>query len=128
MSSPTFIRLSSWALILGAVPMLLPGLNLLVGPGVQLTCLALFGAPALLRKVLPHWNVLPLLAGAGYSLVSLLTRAVPPNPGEPPRELISIGQLITMFSSIALILLGYVLQGDAVREWPDPSGANSSGS
>jgi hypothetical protein len=88
------------------------GLLLLLGS------LSIFGVVALIRKPLPRWNGLPLVAGALLPLVLVVgTIAVRSYPAaSDSSRVIVIATLVMM--TIAQILLGYVLQSDAQRDQP----------
>lgn len=94
------------------------------GPGVSMACLALFGIPALSRRPLPRWNGLPLLAGIFYPLLILLYALIEieialtgdsPKPGG-----IATYATIMTIQCIALLMLGYVLQGDSAKGSASP--------
>jgi len=78
--------------------------------------LALFGVAALRAKPMPRWNGLPVLAGIGFPLftvIALVYRVVSGNSLEAPGWFQNMILLITF---AGLILLGYVLQGDAPQD------------
>lgn len=68
-------------------------------------CLSIFGVMALLEKPLPHWNWLPLVAGAWILLLPLLAGII----GSMSSPII-IAVLVIM--TIAQVMLGYILQAD----------------
>jgi len=73
-------------------------------------CLSIFGALALIEKPLPRLNWLPLIAGAWVLLPLLLAGIM----GDSPSPTISIAVLVIM--TVAQIMLGYILQADALQE------------
>ncbi|MCK6585419.1 hypothetical protein FBQ99_22835 [Chloroflexi bacterium CFX2] len=68
-------------------------------------CLSIFGVMALSEKPLPHWNGLPLVAGAWILLLPLLAGII----GSMSSPII-IAVLVIM--TIAQVMLGYILQAD----------------
>lgn len=84
-----------------------------------LAFLALFGVAALRAKPMPRWNGLPVLAGVGFpwlTVIALLFQTVDGNWWQPPGWLLNGMWLMTISG---LVLLGYVLQGDAPQEQAD---------
>ena len=71
-------------------------------------CLFIFGILALIQKPLPRWNALPLIAG-GVPLLRLLA-GITTSSLEASLLVIIAGYIIM---TIAMILLGYILQADA---------------
>jgi hypothetical protein len=82
-------------------------------------CLLIFGVQALIRKPLPRMNWLPLVAGLWFPMISLpgILGIHIPMLGATPNLIFSLfttaGMLVT---TIALIMLGYLLQADAPQE------------
>ena len=72
-------------------------------------CLSIFGILALIQKPLPHWNWLPLVAGAWILLLPLLAGII----GSPSSPII-VAILVIM--TIAQVMLGYMLQADVTEE------------
>jgi len=78
------------------------------GLGVQMAALVLFGLLGVRSKPLPCWNGLPILAGIVYPVFFVVNELAP-----TPEEFglfVLIG-LVTQF--LAMVVLGFVLQGDA---------------
>lgn len=73
-------------------------------------CLSIFGILALIQKPMPRWNWLPLVAGAWILLLPLLAGIM----GDSPSPTIFIAVLVIM--TVAQVMLGYILQADALRE------------
>jgi hypothetical protein len=96
------------------------------GPGLSFAGLALFGIPALSRKPLPRWNILPLVAGIAYPLLilyALLDIALTGN--SPDSGGIAIYGTI-IIQCLALFLLGWVVKGDTAKPAPTPLTAASA--
>jgi hypothetical protein len=89
-----------------------------IGPCLLFACLALFGVVALFKKPLPHWNILPILAGLWFSL-RLLPLMIPALitdtwAADPPP---TIADMVFIPLQIAsLIALGYILKSDVPEE------------
>jgi hypothetical protein len=86
------------------------------GPGVMLGCLALSGISALSSRPLPRWNALALLAGLWYPLLILYQLTVGLTGDERSGEGMAVYTLIMTVQCMALLMLGWVLQGDAGQE------------
>lgn len=84
------------------------------GPAVLLAGLAVFGMMVLYKKPLPRWNVLPLIAGFWYPLLFFISMVTSVNFGERPMSIINY--VLLLIQGAALVALGYILQGDALRE------------
>ena len=72
-------------------------------------CLSIFGILVLKEKPLPHWNWLPLGAGAWILVLPLLAGIV----GTPSSPII-IAVLVLM--TVAQVMLGYMFQADVHQE------------
>lgn len=72
-------------------------------------CLSIFGVLALMKKPLPRWNWLPLVAGTWILLLPLLFGLT----GSPSSPII-IAVLVIM--TVAQVMLGYMLQANASLE------------
>lgn len=87
---------------------------LFTGNAVLLACLTVFGVLALRVKPLPRWNGLPLFAGIWYPALFSMTFIIQAFgwDGSPePVFVTAVG-----LQSIALGVLGYILQADAPEE------------
>jgi hypothetical protein len=78
------------------------------------TCLSIFGVVAVVKKPLPRWNGLPLTAGIWITLIPILGILGVNSPPSDTALVIGISAFIIM--TIAMILLGYILQADALQE------------
>jgi len=78
------------------------------GPEVLFTSLALFGVIALLKKPLPHWNILPFLAGLWFPIVLMNSEGIPD----------AMKIILFILQGIALVALGYILKSDVPEETP----------
>lgn len=76
------------------------------------TCLTLFGVLATQRKPLLRWNSLPIIAGILFPVFFLFST----NGFVLARQYAEFVFPIMAIQSIALIVLGYVLQADVVEE------------
>ena len=97
------------------------GVLLLSGLGVLYLSLVVFGVTAIIRKPLPRWNWLPILAG----IVPLMITADTVARRTPwfqsflfqPRESTSNrSRWEFLISAVILVLLGYILQTDTHRD------------
>jgi hypothetical protein len=78
-----------------------------------MTCLTVFGLLALITKPLPRRNGLPIIAGVGYPAFFLyghFARTV------DEMKLFAMVLLVVTIQFIALVALGYILQGDVIKE------------
>ena len=93
------------------------GILFITGPAVLLACLALFGIVALFKQPLPHWNVIPLLGGAWYPIITFAYVYTSMNTGDwdGGSDIGILGIVFTMLSiiqGVALAALGYILKSD----------------
>jgi hypothetical protein len=82
---------------------------------VQFLALALFGIINLRLRLLPRWNVLPLLAGVwlpGFLLLSGLVQLTTGSSHDSPQTVFTI---LWLFSLLMFAGLGYLLQSDSAR-------------
>lgn len=87
---------------------------LFTGNAVLLACLSVFGVLALRVKPLPRWNGLPLFAGVWYPALITLILIIQAFGWEGSPEPIFVATV--MLQSIALGVLGYILQADVPEE------------
>ena len=102
------------------------GILFIIGPAVLLACLALFGFVALYKKPLPRWNVVPLIAGVWYPILTLAYIITSMNTGawEGGSDIGILGVVSTILciiQGIALAVLGYILKSDAPEETAAPA-------
>lgn len=93
----------------------------LLGHGVLLACLALFGLVALYTKPLPRWNIVPLVAGIWYPVMFWFSSI---NQNALNWELPPIGFNVAILfgvQGIVLAALGYILKSDAPEEAAVPA-------
>lgn len=76
------------------------------------TCLTFFGVLATRRKPLLRWNSLPIIAGILFPVFFLIST----NDVVLARQYAEFVFPIMVIQSIALIILGYVLQADIIEE------------
>ena len=93
------------------------GILFIIGPAVPLACLALFGVVALFKKPLPRWNVVPLMAGVWYPVLTFAYIITSTNTGDwdGGSDLSILGIVFTILciiQGIALAALGYILKSD----------------
>ena len=81
-----------------------------------MTCLALFGALALITKPLPRWNGLPIIAGLGFPAFFLYSAIAGTINESSFLSQFAILVLIVTIQFIALVMLGYMLQANVSRE------------
>jgi uncharacterized membrane protein len=84
------------------------------GNAVLLACLTIFGILAVRMKPLPRWNGLPLFAGIWYPALFSITFIVQAFGWDGSPEPIFVAGV--MLQSIALGMLGYILQADVPEE------------
>ena len=77
-----------------------------------MTCLALFGALALITKPLPRWNGLPIIAGVGFPAFFLYSAIAGTINESSFLSQFAILVLIVTIQFIALVILGYMLQAN----------------
>lgn len=88
-----------------------PYMLLVYGTGVIMFCLALFGFMALSSKPLPRWNGLPILAGIVFPAMLVVVFGL---GLETSFDWFTAVGLAIQF--LAMIVLGFVLQGDVPQE------------
>ena len=102
------------------------GILFIIGPAVPLGCLTLFGIVALYKRPLPRWNVVPLIAGVGYPIITVAYIITSISTGDW-RGGSSIGiwgvvfTILCTIQGIALAALGYILKSDAPEEIAAPA-------
>jgi len=90
---------------------------LYAGNTVLLACLTIFGISVLHVKPLPRWNGLPFIAGIWFPV--LLPSIMSANANGVPGSLIlNIVKGTLLLQSIALLMLGYMLQANMPEEPP----------
>jgi hypothetical protein len=97
---------------------------LYIGLAALLACLALFGIVAIYKKPLPRWNVVPILAGAWYPVLSLFWFAPLLSPmawGSRVNIPDNLSIVLLTIQSIALAALGYILKSDLPQETVAPA-------
>ena len=97
---------------------------LYLGLAVLLACLALFGIAALYKKPFPRWNMLPVIAGVWYPILSLSWFIPLISPGALDGGLeipASIAIVLLTIQSIALVAVGYILKSDVPKETAAPA-------
>lgn len=77
-------------------------------------CLSIFGILALIQRPPPRWNWLPLVAGVWIPLLPLLAGTLGGIMEDSPSPTVFIAVLVIM--TIAQVMLGYILQADALQE------------
>ncbi|MDL1944888.1 hypothetical protein FBQ99_21380 [Chloroflexi bacterium CFX2] len=82
---------------------------------VLLTCLTLFGVLALISKPLPRWNGLPIIAGVGFPAIFLYSSFAWTDEASMMNQFALVVLVVTI-QFIALVALGYILQGDVIKE------------
>jgi len=93
------------------------GVLFIMGPAVPLACLSLFGVVALFKKPLPRWNVVPLMGGVWYPVLTFAYIITSTNTGDwdGGSDLSILGIVFTILlimQGIALAALGYILKSD----------------
>jgi len=81
-----------------------------------MTCLAIFGALALITKPFPRWNGLPIIAGVGFPAFFLYSAFAGTINESSFLSQFAILVLIATIQFIALVILGYMLQADVTEE------------
>jgi hypothetical protein len=102
--------------VIGAVAKVLMWAEFLLYAGnmVLLACLTIFGISVLRTKPLPRWNGLPFIAGLWFPV--LLPSMMMANAnGVPGNLILDIAKGTLLLQSIALFMLGYVLQADVAQ-------------
>jgi hypothetical protein len=105
--------------VIGAVAKVLIWAEFLLYTGnmVLLACLTIFGISALRTKPLARWNGLPFIAGFWFPV--LLPSMMMANAnGVPGNLILNIAKGTLLLQSIALFMLGYVLQANVSEETP----------
>lgn len=98
----------------------------LIGPAVLHTCLTLFGFVALYKKPLPRWNVVPVIAGFWYPIITFAYIVTSMNTGDwdggsgTPIWIGVVTTLLTLLQGLALAALGYILKSDVPVDTPAP--------
>ncbi len=90
-------------------------LLLYAGNIVLLACLAIFGILALHAKPLPRWNGLPFIAGLWFPVLLPSTMIANVN-GVPGNITLNIAKGTLLLQSVALFMLGYLLQANVSEE------------
>jgi hypothetical protein len=81
---------------------------------VLLACLTIFGISVLRTKPLPRWNGLPFIAGLWFPVL-LPSMIIANANGVPGNLILNIAKGTLLLQSIALFMLGYVLQADVAQ-------------
>jgi len=81
-----------------------------------MTCLAMFGALALITKPLPRWNGLPIIAGVGFPAFFLYSAIAGKMNESSFLSQFAILVLIVTIQFIALVILGYILQANVTDD------------
>lgn len=105
--------------VIGAVTKFLMWAEFLLYTGnmVLLACLTIFGVSVLRTKPLPRWNSLPFIAGLLFPV--LLPSMMMANANGVPGSLVlNIAKGVLLLQSIALLILGYMLQANVLEENP----------
>ena len=92
---------------------------LYLGLAVLLAGLALFGIVALYKKPLPRWNVVPVIAGISFPILSLnwFMPLISPGAWEGRLDIPeSVSIVLLTIQSIALVTIGYILKSDVPEE------------
>jgi hypothetical protein len=108
----TFIGL--FGITYGLLPI---GILFIIGPAVLHVCLALFGMVALYKRPFPRWNMVPLLAGLWYPILTFAYIMTSMNTGDwdGGSDVGIVGDVFTILliiQGIALAALGYILKSD----------------
>ena len=89
----------------------------ILGPALPLAGLALFGIVALFRRPLPRWNVVPVLAGLAYPILTAFYIGTAMNNGDlagdsaAPALVVAVA-IVFLIQGLALAALGYILKSD----------------
>jgi hypothetical protein len=108
----TFIGL--FGITYGPLPL---GILFIIGPAVLHTCLALFGIVALYKRPFPRWNMVPLIAGLWYPILTFAYIVTSMNTGDwdGGSDIGILGVvfiILLIMQGIALAALGYILKSD----------------
>jgi len=105
--------------VIGAVAKVIMWAELLLYTGnmVLLACLTIFGISVLRTKPLPRWNGLPFIAGLWFPVL-LPSIMIANANGAPGSLILNIAKVTLVLQSIALFMLGYVLQANLSEEIP----------
>ncbi|MGD8404889.1 MAG: hypothetical protein PVJ21_14610 [Anaerolineales bacterium] len=105
--------------VIGAVAKVLTWAEFLLYSGnmVLLACLTIFGISALRTRPLPRWNGLPLIAGFWFPVL-LPAMMIANANGAPGSLVLNIANGVLLLQSIALFILGYMLQANVSEEIP----------
>ena len=105
--------------VIGAVAKVIIWAEFLLYAGnmVLLACLTIFGISAWRMKPLPRWNGLPFIAGLWFPVLlpSIMIANV---NGMPGSLILNIVKGTLLLQSIALLMLGYMLQANMPEETP----------
>ena len=98
----------------------------IIGPSVLFACLALFSIVALYKNPLPRWNVVPVLAGVWYPIITLIFIVLSMRTGDWDSDANTsiLRVLISIFcpiQGVALAALGYILKSDVPEETMIPA-------
>lgn len=98
----------------------------IIGPSVLFACLTLFGFVALYKKPLPRWNVVLVLAGVWYPILTLIYFVVSMRTGDWDGDanisrLRVVSSILCPIQGVALAALGYLLKSDAPEETTTPA-------
>lgn len=105
--------------VIGAVAKILMWAEFLLYAGnmILLACLTIFGISVLRAKPLPRWNGLPLIAGFWFPVL-LPSMMIANANGVPGSLILNIVKGTLLLQSIALFMLGYMLQANVQEETP----------
>lgn len=98
----------------------LSGWMWLSGHAVLLACLALFGVVALHKRPLPHWNVVPLIAGSWY-LVMFGFFSITKNTLDWEAPIGGDVAALVSIQAVALMALGHIQKSDATEDIVAPA-------
>jgi hypothetical protein len=102
--------------VIGAVANVLLWAEFLLYSGnlVLLACLTIFGISVSRTKPLPRWNGLPFIAGLWFPVL-LPSMMMASANGVPGNLILNMAKGTLLLQSIALFMLGYVLQADVAQ-------------
>lgn len=105
--------------VIGAITKVLMWAEFLLYSGdmVLLACLTIFGISVLRTKPLSRWNGLPLIAGFWFPVL-LPSMMIANANGAPGSLVLNIAKGVLLLQSIALFILGYMLQANVSEEIP----------
>ena len=105
--------------VIGAVAKVIMWAEFLLYAGnvVLLACLTIFGISVLRTKPLPRWNGLPLIAGLWFPML-LPSMMLANANGAPGSLILNVAKGVLLLQSIALFMLGYMLQANVSEEIP----------